>query len=186
MAKTKKHEDDLFPISVEEQRFCYEYAKDEDIRRACRVLKISVKDGQEFLKNKEVIAEIESIRERRKSYANPTPEKVIQALSIIGFANIGMFAQWNGSKVSIVDSDLIDPELMLALQTVTQKPVSDYEGGILGYETTVRMKDSVKALELLGKHLNMWEGDGGAKKDKTASKERLLGAIKRLGFGKSK
>lgn len=183
MARKKKEPvEDFLPLSIEDQKFCVQFAHRDDVHRAARKCGISVDAANEMLKRSEIQDEIAVLKAEKQDKMSFSQEKIQGALAIIAFANLGDFMKWNTTTSELIDSELIDPDLKLAISRVVQKPISDYEGGLLGYENSVQLKDSLKALELLGQTLNMWDGNGSGKRDTESAKERLFKALEKLGI----
>jgi phage terminase small subunit len=80
-----------------------------------------------------------------------TQERVIAELAAIAFSNIGDIVSWGPEGVSVKSADELSPEILASVADVSRSGVK--EGGVV----RVRLYDKLKALELLGKHLGMFE-----------------------------
>lgn len=97
----------------------------------------------------------EEIAKRKNSAAKKleiTRESVLKELAAIGFTNATDFITVSGRAVLIRDTDTVAPEKLSALASV--------KDGVNGIE--IKMHDKVRALELLGKHLGLFDGQTAA------------------------
>ena len=87
-------------------------------------------------------------RERRTEI---TQDRVLEQLAKIAFADMKDFADWSPDGVRLKPSDDVDGTLVAEVSETT----SEFAGG---RSTTVKVKrhDAMKALELLGRHLGMF------------------------------
>lgn len=124
----------------------------------------------------------EAIAKRQKCLRNKleiSQEAVLRELAAIGFANGTDFVQIKGGRVVVADTDTVAPEKLPAIAGI--------KDGMYG--TEVKLHDKVRALELLGKHLGLFEGGAAADDNKennlfeaifTAGKEVDLSEIPEL------
>jgi phage terminase small subunit len=80
-----------------------------------------------------------------------TQERVIAELAIIALSNIGDVVSWGPEGVSVKSNDELSPEILASIADVSKS------GGKEGGMVRVRLYDKLKALELLGKHLGLFE-----------------------------
>jgi phage terminase small subunit len=80
-----------------------------------------------------------------------TQERVIAELATIAFSNIGDIASWGPEGVSVKSANELSPEILASVADVSKS--SGKEGGMV----RVKLYDKLKALELLGKHLGLFE-----------------------------
>lgn len=86
--------------------------------------------------------------------------RVLKELSAIAFADIRDFYK-DGAMKNI---DSLDENAAAAISCVDVFELFDNEGNKLGETKRLRMNDKLKALELLGRYLNMFEKDNQSKK----------------------
>ena len=80
-----------------------------------------------------------------------TQERVIAELAAIAFSSIGDIVSWGPDGVSVKSADELSPEILASIADISRSGVK--EGGMV----RVRLYDKLKALELLGKHLGLFE-----------------------------
>lgn len=141
--------------------------------------------GHENLRKPKIAAAIESAIQERQKRTNITGDMVLCELARVAFANGTDFAKVvsenvpvttvddDGNiqetvrhiqRVELIDTDRVDPEKRAAIAGIKE--------GKHGIE--VSSYDKVRALELLGKHLGLFDGKGN---QKTSGENNLLHAI---------
>ncbi|WP_395150801.1 terminase small subunit [uncultured Allofournierella sp.] len=86
---------------------------------------------------------------RRKQMARRavSPERVLLELAAIGFANATEVAKIEGGELVLADTEDVPAD--------TRKAIVGIKQGQSGIE--IKMADKIKALELIGRNLGMWE-----------------------------
>lgn len=101
---------------------------------------------------------------RELARAEITPDRVIQEMARIGFANMGDFitVQSDGSAVLDLTVAQKRPDLMAAIQEITVDEYTEGRGDAARDVKRVRVKlhPKIPALEKLGEHLGIWKGAG--------------------------
>lgn len=143
-------------VSEKQRRFVAEYLVDLNATqaavRAGYSEKTAGKTGCRLLKKPEVAEAVREAMERRSERTQITQDMVIRELAAIGFAKATDHTRVLGSgEVLVTPSDEWSEE--------QAKAVSGIKLGRYGIQ--VSNYDKVKALELLGKHLGMFDGRGG-------------------------
>lgn len=89
------------------------------------------------------------INQRRKQMARRavSPERVLLELAAIGFANATEVAKIEGGEIVLADTEDVPAD--------TRKAIVGIKQGQSGIE--IKMADKIKALELIGRNLGMWE-----------------------------
>lgn len=101
----------------------------------------------------------EEIQKRKKSAAEKleiTRDSVLKELAAIGFSNITDFVTISGRMVCVKDTDMVAADKLPALASIKE--------GMTGIE--VKTHDKVRALEMLGKYLGLFDGQTTEDKDK--------------------
>lgn len=177
MALTPKHE-----------RFCQEYVKDLNGSKAYKRAYPKASEGTcrsgatNLLAKPNIQTRISEIRSKDSKRLEISKDMVIKRLADIAFANIGLVCTWDENGTMILkDMNTLTEGELAAVDNIQCSPVSDGAGGLLGYNKKVKMKDSLKALEMLSKHLGLLDGNGGEDNGKGAAADRLAAALERIG-----
>lgn len=164
-------------MTPKQQRFCDEYLVDLNATQAALRAGYSKKTaysiGVENLRKPEIQAEIQKRQNRLRNKLEITQEKVLQELAAIAFANGSDFAKvvniGSLPTVEMIPTDELPPEKLPAI------------AGIKTTQTGVEVKlhDKVKALELIGKYLSLFDGAA----EQGQSENNLFDAINSCGEG---
>ncbi|MCD7998984.1 MAG: terminase small subunit [Clostridiales bacterium] len=106
--------------------------------------------GQENLNKPEIKTHIDRAMAERSKRTGVNAERVIQELAKIAFVNA---TEVIDPKTATVKEDAL-PEDTAAIQSVKVKTFGED-----GLEREIKMADKLKALELLGKHLGMYQNN---------------------------
>ena len=158
-------------LNERQERFCNEYLIDLNATqaaiRAGYKEKTAYSMGQRLLKNVEVQNYIQERKQDRVERTEITQDKVIRELALIAFSNAADYAnvverQAILDGVPLEDKDgnpvmyrTVEPVLTAELTEDQKRALSVIKRGKDGFE--VRPYDKVRALELLGKHLGLFE-----------------------------
>lgn len=141
-------------LTEKQQRFVDEYLIDLNATQAAIRAGYSAKNadkiGSELLGKTRVAEAISEKMAERSKRTGVNQDRIVLELAKIAFVNV---------------ADMIDPENATikedassydtaAIQSVKVKVIPTKEGE--GVEREIRLNDKLKALELLGKHLGMW------------------------------
>lgn len=176
-------------LTEKQARFVAEYLVDlnatEAAKRAGYSEKTAYSIGFENLKKPEIQEAIQQAKDARAERTGITQDRVLQELARVAFASGTDFARVVSEdipvttvddegnlqktirriqRVELVDTDRVDPEKRAAIAGIKE--------GKHGIE--VSSYDKVKALELLGKHLGLFDGKGS---QKNTGENNLLQAI---------
>ena len=171
-------------LNEKQKLFAKEYLIDRNATKAAERAGYSQKtaysQGHDLLKKHEVQALISKGSLKREKRTEISQDLVVQRLANIAFGHMGMVCFFNeAGELDLKDfKDLTDNQISI-IDSIRISPVSNGDGGLLGYNKAVKLKDSLKALELLCKHLGMLDGSGN-KSNKGAAAGRLLDALGRL------
>ena len=142
-------------LNLKQERFCEEYIIDLNATKAAIRAGYSVKTaysiGQKLLKKVEIQTKIQQLKDKRSARTIITQDKVIQELAAIGFAKATDYARvvydkQGNAGVQIVGSNELSKQQISAISSIKESA-----NGI-----EIKLCDKLKALELLGRHLGMF------------------------------
>ena len=140
-------------MTKKQKIFADEYLIDLNATRAYRVAYPSVKkdeaaavNGSKLLRNTKVQEYISERMQERQQRTEVTQDMVVKELAAIAFARATDYAAVRGGAVYIKDTDSLSDEQIRAIAGIKE--------GANGIE--IKLNDKEKALELLGRHLGMW------------------------------
>lgn len=108
--------------------------------------KAAYRTGAENLRKPQIQEEIQKRIQERQQRTEVTQNMVVKELAAIAFARATDYASVRGGAVCIKDTDSLSDEQISAIAGIKE--------GKFGVE--IRLNDKEKALELLGRHLGMW------------------------------
>lgn len=143
-------------LTEKQKRFVAEYLVDLNATQAAIRAGYSPKTanriGSQNLSKVDVQTEIEKRRASLRNKLEITQEKVIEELAAVAFANGADFAQVTKTGlVRIIPTEDIPQDKRKAIASIKEGQ----------YGTEVKVHDKVKALELLAKHLGMFDSKNG-------------------------
>lgn len=162
--------------------FADEYLIDLNATRAYKAAYPSVKkdgvaavNGSKLLRNTKVSNYISELMEERQKRTEVTQDRVVQELTAIAFARATDYAKVEGGYVTIRPTAELTEEQVRAIAGIKE--------GANGIE--VKLNDKQKALELLGRHLGMWNDKLDVKvappEDTVREMEKFFGDYKATG-----
>ena len=133
--------------------FANEYLVDLNATRAYQAAYPSVKKqetaaaaGARLLRNVKVAAYLDERMRERQQRTEVTQDRVVQELAAIAFSRATDYAEVKDGRVLIKNTNDLSEEQIRAIAGIKE--------GANGIE--VKLNDKEKALELLGRHLGMW------------------------------
>lgn len=141
-------------LTAKQERFVEEYLVDLNATQAAIRAGYSGKtarsQGQRMLTNDDIQAGIQKAKEERSKRVEITQDRVVAELAKIAFADRGAFARvaQGGHAVELTDTDALTEDQRAALAGVEETK----------FGIKVSTYDKVRALELLGRHLGMFDG----------------------------
>lgn len=142
-------------LTEKQKRFVAEYLVDLNATQAAIRAGYSVKSAAriavELLNKTQVSAELQKAMKDRQKRVEITQDSVLRELAAIGFSKATDYASIAGPLVKLTPTDRLTEE--------QKKAVASIEQGNFGIK--VKLHDKVRALELLGKHLGLFDGKGG-------------------------
>ena len=113
--------------------------------------KTACEQGSRLLANVKVQEAIQKARIERQERTRITQDMVLMELAAVGFSKATDYATIRGPLVEMTPTDRLTDKQKSAVASIEQ--------GNFGIK--VKLHDKVRALELLGKHLGLFDGRGG-------------------------
>lgn len=139
--------------------------------------KAAYRTGAENLRKPQIQEEIQKRMQERQQRTEVTQDMVVKELASIAFARATDYAAVKGGAVRIKDTDSLSDEQIRAIAGIKE--------GANGIE--IKLNDKEKALELLGRHLGMWNDKLDIKTpaidDSIKEMEAYFGQLKESGSG---
>jgi phage terminase small subunit len=159
-------------LSAKQRQFALEYLKDLNATQAAVRAGYSAKtayaQGSRLLSKAEVQAFIAARQSKRAEKLEISAQRVLEEMARVAFADIGAAFDENGGLLPI---HRMPEDTRRALASVESDELSDGAGSeraSIGTTRKVKMFDKLRSLEMLGKHLGLFEeGANRAKADTT-------------------
>lgn len=156
-------------MTDKQARFCEEYMIDLNATQAAIRAGYSPKTANEqaarLLANVNRIAQLQAEQSRRTGVS---ADRVVRELAKVAFVNAGDLID---ARTASLKSDAA-PDDLAAVQSVKVKTFGED-----GLEQEVKLADKLKALDLLGRHLGMFNGVSGDASDQLAEARKILGGV---------
>lgn len=151
-------------LTDKQKRFCEEYLTDLNATQAAIRAGYSEKTahsiGHENLIKPEIQEYIQERQKQLQNRLNITQERVLQELAKIAFVDI---REVFGPDNQLHDIRQLDDDTAAALASVKSNEIVR-EGMVIGETKEVKFHNKISALDLLGKHLGLYEKDNSQKK----------------------
>lgn len=115
--------------------------------------------GAELVKNRKVAKRIDQLLSERSSKLAVTAEKVVEELARLAFSNMQDYTRVDGEGKAVLDLSVITRDQFAAVQEIREDTTGgsgDGERKVV-VRTTLKLSDKTKNLELLGRHLGMFQ-----------------------------
>ena len=146
-----------------QKRFCDEYLIDLNATRAYKVAYLRCKkdetanvNGSKLLRNAKVQEYISERMKEREKRTEITQDMVIKELAKIAFLDIRKLYTENGQLKNIADMDSETAGTISSLETLEEYEGYGDDREKIGDTQKVKLLDKTKALELLGRHLGIF------------------------------
>jgi phage terminase small subunit len=145
---------DQYRIFIDEYTTCWNLKK--AAIKAGYDPKNATQTGYGILNRPEVRAEVERIIAEREESNKVHRLMIIEQLQKIATSDVKDFMTWNEDGTAFLNPDLVDGEIIAELNIDDSKHIS--MDGEVNQKTKKKLKlhDKMKALELLGKHVGLW------------------------------
>lgn len=159
-------------MTDKQARFCEEYMIDLNATQAAIRAGYSPKtaneQGSQLLAKLSIQNRIAQLQAEQSRRTGVSADRVVRELAKIAFVNA---ADLIDPKTASLKSDVSHDDLA-AVQSVKVKTFGED-----GLEQEVKLADKLRALDLLGKHLGMFNGASGDTSDQLAEARKLLGGM---------
>lgn len=168
MAKDTKADQ---PLNEKQLAFCREYIIDfnqtQSAIRAGYSEKTAGATASRLLTNVKIQAEIKRLVNERAERTGITADRVVQQLAKIAFVDIKSVIDWETAEINqLVGRDPITGEQVFTKTPITQlamKPMDQVDGTLIQsvkmgkHGIVVEMPDRMRAMEMLAKHLGVYD-----------------------------
>ncbi|MCW2284939.1 phage terminase small subunit [Rhodoblastus acidophilus] len=142
-------------LTPKQQRFVEEYIISLNATKAALEAGYSAKtaksQGQRLLTNVDIADAISAAKKSRSERTEITADRVLHELAAIAFLDPAKVFTPTGEVRSLEDMDESVRRAIASVETI-----SSSDGDAISTVRKVRMNDKLRALELLGKHLQLW------------------------------
>lgn len=156
--KTTKSSSAKRKLTPKQQEFVRQYLVDLSACAAAKRAGYAEKSAREYgprmLRNPLIRAAIDSAMASRSKRTEVEQDRVVRELALIALADIGQVCKFGPGGVTMYESEGLTRDQRAAVSKVSHSVTAH------GGTTRVEMHDKLRALELLGRHLRMWEGSG--------------------------
>lgn len=173
-------------LTAKQQQFVERYLVSMNASKAyqevykCKSEATARANSARLLTKANILASIE-VGQKEKSERNKIDQDwVLQRLIAIADGHIGKVAQFGGNTFTLKNSSDLNEEALRCLSSIKKKDKTTQFGDESEFE--IRLREPVKSLELIGKHIGMWSGDsddGSSKDDTDALRSTVSEYIKR-------
>lgn len=150
LKKMTKRKDDV-GLTDKQRIFCQEYIVDLNATQAAIRAGYSESSagsiGQENLTKPAIQAAIQRAMDERQSRTEITQDRVINELARIAFSDLCDFVEFDKNGVSVRDSQEVDGRVVAEISERATR---------YGRNKRIKLHDKIKALEMLGKHLGLF------------------------------
>lgn len=163
------------PLTDKQELFCQEYLIDLNATQAAIRAGYSEKTahsiGNENLTKPEIQERITELNKGRQEATGINQRRVLEELAKIAFGDIATIFDESGALLNIHDIDPNIRGMVASVKSYEEKAVIGEETITQGVNREVRCWDKLKALEMLSKHIGLFEKDN---TQKSASFEIII------------
>ena len=154
------------PLTPKQEMFVAEYLIDLNATQAAKRAGYSEKtaneQGSRLLANVKVAAAIVDAQSNRSERTEITQDRVLAELAKLGFYDIRKAVRWGGVPEVALDGSHIYPVEMVPSEDLDDETAAAIsEVSLTAQGVKIKMVDKLAALEKMGKHLGMFQGETG-------------------------
>ncbi|MEW6751472.1 MAG: terminase small subunit [Candidatus Latescibacterota bacterium] len=156
-------------LSPKRARFASEFLVDcnatQAARRAGYSPKTAKQQGQRLLTSVDVQQAVREAQQARSERTRITADRVLRELAAIAFSRLSDVATWSAAGPRLRPSEELSEDAAAAVQEVSETAAG---------RLRVKLHDKTRALDMLGRHLGIWEGEGRNRVDDPAEVARQI------------
>jgi phage terminase small subunit len=145
-------------LTPKQSAFCEAYITSLNATQAAKEAGYSAKtarsQGQRLLTNVDVAAAIDALKAERSARTMIGADRVLRELAKIAFGDVRAIFHADGTMKPLSE---ISDEAAALIASLEVSEIRDRDGVIIGYNRKIRMHDKLRALELIGKHIGLFD-----------------------------
>lgn len=149
-------------LTARQQAFINEYLLDLNATQAAIRAGYSRKTagwiGGQLLSKTHISTEIEKAKEARAKRTGITADRVLQELARVAFADPSKAVDWGPGGMILKDSSSLDADTLATVSEVSETTNKD------GGTQKIKFHDKIRALEMCGRHVGIFEKDNSQRK----------------------
>ena len=138
-------------LTDKQRLFCERYLIHFNGARAARESGYDHCYAVELMKNPLIIKWFDEFRQTQTAENEAERQRVIAELRILAYSRLTDYSSWNQSGMTPHDSKDIDQDIIAAVQEFS---VIESQNAV---NAKIKLHDKSKALEMMGRHLGMWD-----------------------------
>lgn len=150
-------------LTPKQKIFADEYLIDLNATRAykvaypnCKKDEAAAVNGSKLLRKANILEYIQKCMNERAQRTEITQDRVLRELAKLGFFDIRRLFDGNGKPIEIAQLDDETAACVAGLEVMDVYEGTGEEKEFVGYIKKYKLADKLKALELIGRHLGMW------------------------------
>ncbi len=110
-----------------------------------------------LIENDVVKKELEKMEKKARDHFELSEKRVLDELMKVGFANLQDFITYSETgEVTFTPSNELSRDQLAAVSEIRNSKKFDNRGEHIGTDVNIKMNDKLKALEMLGRKMGMW------------------------------
>lgn len=136
------------------ERYCIHMNATQAAKEAGYSERTAYSQGERLLRNVEVASAIDAAMKERAKRNEITADMIVQELARVAFLDLSQAYDEHGRLLPL---HFMPEDVRCSLSSVESFEERDSEGNVIGHTRKLKANDKLRALELLGKHLGMFE-----------------------------